>query len=117
MQELVEFIEKQVIFSRKAFGPDERTKGIIDHIKKELIEVEESDGSINEWVDVALLAIDGMQRAASKLNKDRGIESTPALVAMDVADCLNGKLQTNMGRDWPDWKKIGPDKAIEHMHS
>ena len=117
MTTLVDFIENQIKFSRSAFGPDTRTKGIIDHIKKELIEVEESGGSINEWVDVALLAIDGMQRAATKFNEEGGIEASPALVAMDVADCLAGKLEANKRRSWPDWRKVDPEKAIEHVRS
>lgn len=114
---LAEFVAQQVTFSREAFGPNTRTRGVIDHIKKELVEVEESDGSINEWVDVALLALDGMQRAATKSLVDRGVEATPELVALDVCDCLRAKLHTNINRDWPDWRTVDPDKAIEHNRS
>jgi hypothetical protein len=49
-------------FSHATFGPGERMDGVIDHIRKELIEVEGCNGESSEWVDVVILALDGLTR-------------------------------------------------------
>jgi hypothetical protein len=56
-------LTRQMVFSKATFGPGSRTKGVIDHIRKELVEVEESEGNAAEWVDVVILALDGLMRA------------------------------------------------------
>ena len=99
---LFAFINKQIRFSSKTFGPRKRLLGVIDRIKKELIEVEASEGKdVEEWADVIILAIDGAWRA--------GHSSRTICVALDA------KLKKNIGRKWPDWRTTEPGKAIEHV--
>lgn len=98
--DLVDHLERQRSFSRKTFGPGARTKGIIDHIRKELVEIEADPTDLKEWVDVILLAFDGAWRA--------GYE--PA----DIADAIAAKQRENESRSWPDWRTSDPDKAVEH---
>lgn len=63
--DLVEHLLRQRAFSERTFGPGVRLQGVLDHIRKELVEVEESGGSLAEWVDVILLALDGAWRAGN----------------------------------------------------
>lgn len=106
------FLLKQMAFSHATFGKGTRTKGVIDHIRKELIEVEESNGSPEEWVDVVLLALDGLTR---QLKFNDGREHDSILVVRQASSLLSIKLAKNMDRDWPDLRETDPDKAIEHV--
>lgn len=99
--DLMDFIFRQRQWSTKAFGPGERTKGCVDHIRKELIEVEAAPHDLKEWVDVITLALDGAWRAGF----------TPK----QIADQLDATLERNMARKWPDWRTADPEKAIEHV--
>ena len=60
--DLVEHLRRQKDFSLRTFGPGARTKGVIDHIRKELAEIEAAPDDITEWVDVIILALDGAWR-------------------------------------------------------
>lgn len=102
---------RQIAFSRGAFGPHESRERVIDHIRKELVEVEQGDGNPNEWVDVVILALDGLTRRllANGCTTD---------VAADLACVLIAQKQArNEMRQWPDWRKHDPDKAIEHVRA
>lgn len=105
---LIAHLVRQIAFSQRAFGPGLRTGGILDHIAKELKEVAEKPHDLNEWIDVAMLALDGAWRHA---NRD-GV--TNEEIAQQVVDTLQAKLAKNEKRDWPDWRLLGEDKAIEH---
>ena len=94
-------IQRQRDFSEKTFGPNQRTAGIIDHIKKELMEIEQAPNDLNEWIDVALLAIDGAWRA--------GYSSA------EIAAAYVAKIAKNEQRSWPDWRTVPEDQAIEHI--
>jgi hypothetical protein len=98
--DLIAHLQRQRAFSLKTFGPGTRTKGVIDHIKKELIEIEKEPRSLEEWIDVMMLACDGAWRA--------GYE--PA----EIAAAFAAKLTKNENREWPDWRTSDPNKAIEH---
>lgn len=50
-------------WSERTFGPGPRTLGLIDHIRKELVEIEDDPFDLGEWVDVIILAFDGAWRA------------------------------------------------------
>lgn len=78
-----------------------RTAGVIEHIRKELREIEQDPEDLIEWVDVILLALDGAWRTGHE----------PEEVAMGV----KLKFAINEGRDWPDWRKSDPEKPIEHV--
>lgn len=107
--DLVAHLYRQRAFSRATFGPGPRTEGVVDHIRKELREVEsaaavmssEPRAVLKEWVDVILLALDGAWRTGA----------TPEEIVM----AIRAKQNKNENRDWPDWRTAPKDKAIEHV--
>jgi hypothetical protein len=94
---------RQREFSERTFGPGSRTKGVIDHIRKELLEIEADPADLGEWVDVIILALDGAWRAGHE--------------AQDILDAIVAKQTRNEARTWPDWRTADRDKAIEHDRS
>lgn len=100
---LLVYLSRQRRFSERAFGPGKRTFGIIDHICKELEEIKRAPDDLDEWIDVATLALDGAWRAGY----------TPE----QIANRLGLKLRENEQRDWPDWRERSEDEAIEHKRS
>lgn len=128
MYDIIPHLARQVAFSRATFGPGPRTKGVSDHIRKELVEIEEvyeaNDGNPGEepdspvheqaaveWVDVAILALDGLLRAIWAAH--------PGWTSEQVARCATDYIRTKQGknerREWPDWRQSNPDQAIEHV--
>jgi len=101
--DLVKHLHRQKAFSLTAFGPGPRTEGVIDHIRKELKEVEAAPHDLEEWTDLILLSLDGAWRAGY----------TPE----EVAESITAKLAKNETRTWPDWRTADPTKAIEHIRS
>lgn len=93
-------LKRQAEFSCKTFGPGRRTQGVIDHIKKELREIAGEPDSIEEWIDVVILALDGAWRAGASPEQ--------------IVSTLVAKQAKNEARDWPDWRTADPNKAIEH---
>lgn len=99
--DLVAYLRRQITFSEKTFGPGQRTEGVIDHIRKELIEIESHPRDLEEWIDLIMLGFDGAWRAG--------------YCPEDIARQLEAKLVKNEGRQWPDWRTAEPGKAIEHI--
>jgi hypothetical protein len=99
--DLVAHLKRQKAFSEKTFGPGARTAGVIDHIRKELVEIEADPADVEEWVDVIILAFDGAWRAGWR--------------AEDIVAAMVAKQTKNEARDWPDWRTSAPDRAIEHV--
>lgn len=95
-----EHLARQAKFSLATFGPGARSKGVVDHIRKELCEIEADPSDLKEWVDVIILALDGAWRTGA----------TP----QQIIDAIVAKQDKNEGRVWPDWRTADPDKAIEH---
>jgi hypothetical protein len=93
-------LERQRAFSERTFGPGTRTQGVLDHIRKELVEIEAAPNDLGEWADVAILALDGAWRA--------GYEP------QQIIDAIVAKQARNETRTWPDWRTADPDRAIEH---
>lgn len=93
-------LARQAAFSEHTFGPGARTKGVVDHIRKELTEIEADPGDLKEWIDVVILALDGAWRTGA----------TP----IQIIEALIAKQLKNESRVWPDWRTADPDKAIEH---
>ena len=96
---LKQHLIRQMAFSHATFGPGERTGMVIDHIRKELIEVEEANGEAEEWVDVVLLALDGMTRRLAYCGGPG--RRDPELVADTVCNMIEGKQSRNEGRNGP----------------
>lgn len=111
---LEQHLLRQMAFSHATFGPSTRTDGVIDHIRKELVEVKESGGSAAEWVDVVILGLDGLTRQLAYCNGER---RDPKLVAHDAVSMLEGKQGRNEARTWPNWRTSDPNKAIEHVEA
>jgi len=98
--DLVEHLYRQMEFSERAFGPGQRTNGVLDHITKEIQEVRDAPNDLEEWVDLILLSFDGAWRAGFKPE--------------EIAAAIESKQTKNMARNWPDWRTVDPEKAIEH---
>ena len=71
----------------------------------------EEPGDPKEWVDVALLALDGLWRAL----RNEYSELTDREIATLAAEMIEAKLSKNEKRDWPDWRDVPEGKAIEHI--
>lgn len=91
----------QRVWSRATFGPGARTLGVIDHIRKELGEIEAAPEDVEEWVDVVILAFDGAWRAGWE--------------PQQIIDAIHAKQAKNEQRTWPDWRDEPEDRAIEHV--
>ena len=98
--DLIQYLRRQKLFSERTFGPGTRTKNVIDHIHKELIEVEAAPTDLKEWIDVVILALDGAWRAGY----------SPEQIVVQ----LGRTLDRNEQREWPDWRTAPLDQAIEH---
>ncbi len=94
-------LERQRAWSLETFGPGARTLGALDHIRKELDEIEAEPADLFEWVDVLILAFDGAWRAGWE--------------PQQIIDAIREKQARNEARDWPDWRTQPQDKAIEHV--
>lgn len=98
------FADDKTRWSIETFGPGARTRGVIDHIRKELAEVEKAaaagEPTLPEWVDVIILALDGAWRSGA----------TP----QEISAAIAAKQARNEERKWPDWRSADPGKAIEH---
>lgn len=75
------------------------TKGVCNHIRKELAEIEKAPDDREEWIDVAMLAVDGYCRAGGKPE-----EWLPDMGA---------KHAKNVARKWP--TSESQDEPIEHL--
>lgn len=92
-------IQDQKNWSRETFGDGHRVEGICRHIEKELAEVRESNGSLDEWVDVFILAMEGMWRTGAS--------------APECVDAVVSKMIHNQQRKWP--KPTSEDEPKEHI--
>ena len=110
--DLKQHLIRQMAFSHATFGPGTRTDGVVDHIHKELGEVVQAHGDSTEWVDVVILALDGLTRQLAYCN---GKRNDPETVAKIACDMIVGKQSRNEARDWPDWRGAPKGKAIEHV--
>lgn len=110
--DLEQHLKRQMAFSRGTYGPGERRAGVIDHVKKELEEIKAATDlreAAEEWVDVVILALDGMTRALTAYGF--GWDMIPGV----VVDMIEHKQSRNEQRDWPDWRTAPKDRAIEHV--
>ncbi|MGZ6772572.1 MAG: dATP/dGTP pyrophosphohydrolase domain-containing protein [Mycobacteriaceae bacterium] len=94
-------LARQRAWSEQTFGPGTRLLGVLDHIRKELKEIEDNPTDVEEWVDVIILAFDGAWRAGWE--------------PQQIIDAIKAKQAKNESRAWPDWRKYDQDEAIEHV--
>ena len=93
-------LEHQHEWSVHTFGP-QRVDGVLDHIGKELVEIQEAPDDVEEWADLIILAFDGAMRAGHE--------------PQAVLDAIQRKQIVNESRVWPDWRTAEVGKAIEHV--
>lgn len=120
--DLKSHLTRQIAWSRATFGPAERREGVIEHIQQELQEIKDGDGDPAEWVDVVILAFDGLWRAINARHlKDAPIIDPKPLPSPDLAGAicrmLKSKQSKNETRVWPDWRGQPEDRAINHDRS
>lgn len=96
-----EDLARQEDWSTLTFGPGRRTKGLINHITKELAEIEKDPTDLYEWIDIIILAFDGAWRAGYTPN--------------EILQAYHVKMIANLKRSWPDWQQYSEDEAIEHI--
>lgn len=96
-----DYLAHQRDWSRETFGPGSRAEGVIDHIRKELLEVEEDPTDVYEWVDIIILGFDGALRAGHD--------------PQAIIDAIADKQARNEARKWPDWRQFDEAVAIEHI--
>jgi hypothetical protein len=94
-------LDTQRAWSTDTFGPGDRALGVLDHIRKELLEIEADPTDVKEWVDVIILAFDGAWRAGWE--------------PQEIIDAIKAKQARNESRTWPDWRTADRSKAIEHV--
>lgn len=94
-------LERQRSWSLDTFGPSDRLAGVLEHIRKELEEIEARPDDVSEWADVIILALDGAWRQGHE----------PQV----ILDAIAAKQARNESRTWPDWRTASPDHAIEHV--
>lgn len=114
MFDLEAHLKRQMAFSHATFGPGERMQGVLDHIRKEIVEVEQSNGDSNEWVDIVILALDGLTRRLSYCVDGKTRNNAQEVAAM-ACRMIEGKQTRNEERVWPDWRTADPNKAITHV--
>jgi len=111
---------RQIVFSRATFGPGERRQGVIDHIRKELVEIENAESQrerVGEWVDVVILGLDGLWRAIDALKGLDNHDGDADAIALTAVVEIVKKQRRNEARKWPDWRTADPNKAIEHVRT
>lgn len=101
--DLIQHLRRQWAFSQRTFGPGPRTSRVLEHIRKELSEVEAAPEDPIEWADVLLLTFDGAMRAG---------HSPEA-----ICQALIRKLAINEQRTWPDWRTADPTRPLEHIRA
>lgn len=98
---------RQFAWSDRTFGSGYRMTALLKHIRKELQEIERSPNDPVEWIDVALLALDGAWRCVSLSG------ASVEVCAATVAEALIDKMAKNRERQWK--VSSNPDEPIEHV--
>jgi hypothetical protein len=99
--DVISHLARQRAWSEQTFGPGDRSKGVSDHIRKELDEIAAKPDDLEEWIDIVILALDGAWRAGNEPHQ--------------IIAALVAKQTKNEARQWPDWRTADPDKAVEHI--
>lgn len=105
--DLVSHLRRQRAFSHETFGPPGQGQsplGVIDHLERELRdELRKDPTNLKEWIDVMILGFDGALKSGH----------TPE----DITRALVAKQSKNERRDWPNWRTMPKDGAIEHVRT
>ena len=96
-----EVIEQFKEWNFNTYGPGERLTGTIEHIKKELEEIEKEPHDLVEWVDVIMLAMNGALRHGHE--------------PQAIIDAFFKKFEINKKRKWKDWREVPEGEPITHI--
>ena len=112
--DLITHLHRQAAWSHANFGPGRRTGGVVDHVREELIEIEDAaeyEKRVVEWADVVILGCDGLLREIAT--------ELPHLTFDQVAEravkTIVKKMLDNERRRWPDWRGKSEDEPINHI--
>ena len=122
---VTDHIKKELAEVAKCYGPktrtvitgsyvdpeDLQTRVSTTEVPIELAAQEQHEDAAAEWVDVAILGLDGLTRAISAAHPDWTFDK----VASEAVKMIVAKQGKNELRDWPDWRTAAPGKAIEHV--
>lgn len=97
----VSLVKEHKDWALATFGPDRDNEGLLKHILKEVEEVREDPNDVEEWMDIAILAIHGAWKTGASPE--------------EVAQTLIMKLAKVQRRDWPKLEDQVPGKPIEHL--
>ena len=100
---LIRHLYRQRSFSMKTFGPFNRKNAVVEHIRKELREIELAPRDLEEWIDVMILSIEGAFRAGYDPEQ--------------IVRALVRKQTKNEARTWPDWRDVPIGTPIEHIET
>jgi len=120
--------EKHCLWSKKTFGPTENRSidGVIEHIRKELDEVQEAAKELTENQSSPVGSFSGAVER-QKLTSQFTLEVADIIIlAMELAHVmgvgashmcamLTKKQDVNSMREWPDIDDQEPGKPIEHV--
>jgi hypothetical protein len=101
--DFVGWLREKDEWSAETFGPGERTAALVEHMRRELVEVLADPADIVEWVDIVFLATEGAARMGH----------TPEA----FCEALKAKLAKNKARTWPDWRTVPAGQPIEHVRT
>lgn len=116
--DLAQHLLRSMAFGHATFGPGARTDGVSKHIRKELLEIARASDTTEraeEWVDVVILALDGLTRELAY--GATGKRESPVFVAQLAVSMILEKQAINEARDWPDWRTVPADAPIEHVRA
>jgi len=97
-----EYVHRHFNWSLAAFGAKQNTESICSHIEKEVEEIRKNPEDLEEWIDIIILGLDGALRC----------QGMGKVVADDLVDALEAKLQKNIQRKWI--IPTDPTQPIEH---
>ena len=130
------YLARQSAVGREKFGPGERRNGVREHILQEFDEIDKAETQQEvamEWVDVVILAMDGLLRATremlretmTELGEGPNVDKAGQLVAFSgepTNDCVAGvtlslitaKQAKNELRDFGDYRAVSEDDLMNH---
>lgn len=110
---MLDTLTRIVRWQWQTFGQADRRQGIIDHIKKELVEVQNFTNDPEEWVDLWFMATHGLWQTLSQMYPGYGSEQLAQLMLQGI----EAKASKNEARNWPDRASQDPNKAVEHIRT
>jgi hypothetical protein len=97
----LKWAEGLVQWQHETFGPNRPVTGVLEHMRREIAEIEAKPQDRAEWADLLILLIAGADRAGVPLK--------------DVLEAAVLKTHVNKRRKWPDWRTQPEDAPIHHL--